>query len=150
MSDALDLDALEQVAKAATPGPWEVDDAPIGKTKCIYGPPGALPGQGRELAVAERVFGRDARFISTFDPPTCLALIARLRAAEAERDHWHAVANRQRGDVSTLRAAVADLADEWRVCATDLDADGLHDDADRLRRRWTELRALLSDKEAGE
>ena len=53
----LDLDALEATARAVnTPGPWEA--------RCDG-------------------YKEDAEHIAAFDPPTVLALIARLREAEA-------------------------------------------------------------------
>lgn len=79
----LDLDALEAVAKAATPGPWVTsttvwtDDA-----LCVDVP----DGEGDEVALAWEVGGgiagmarEDATYVATFDPPTVLALIAAVR-----------------------------------------------------------------------
>lgn len=86
MSAPPDLDALERAARAATPGPW------------LYGPlEGAnatweisLAPEGKGAALVAEVFSEDDRdFIAAVDPPTVLALIARLRAAEArEREAW--------------------------------------------------------------
>jgi hypothetical protein len=55
----LDLDEIEAAAKAASPGPWRIHS---------HG------------GVAEDA---NARFIGTVDPSKALALVARLRAAEA-------------------------------------------------------------------
>ena len=87
MTNALDLDALDNVAKAATPGPWTTekpkldgDGWPIGVAVA------ATPG--KQMIYANPHGGSypaaDCRFIATFDPPIVLALIERVRAAEAE------------------------------------------------------------------
>ena len=80
----LDLDALEAVARAATPGPWEAepylytaDDDWVRVTS---------PSDGPLFNLAEGVEPVNASHIATFDPPTVLALIAKLREAEQERD----------------------------------------------------------------
>src|SRR5690606_964540 len=80
----IDLDALEATARAATPGPWEADDnMPFSpELQGIF-----APEQRRYVLKVD--FGdqpespADAEHIATFDPPTVLALIARLREAEA-------------------------------------------------------------------
>lgn len=78
----LDLEAIRQRVDRATPGPWYESDEPIGRTHDIYAPPGALPGLRRELPVAEKVFGRDSRFIAHAreDVPALLAEVERLRS----------------------------------------------------------------------
>ena len=70
----LDLDALEAVARAATPGPWHQGAHYIGAGGEPYDPE-AFVGQASILC--------DAEHIAAFDPPTVLALIAKLREAEA-------------------------------------------------------------------
>lgn len=90
MSD-LDLDALEALAKDATPGPWEWE--PEGFMGCgqvwtngqgveggsIAGPTGdCYPRSGYSPK-------EDMQFIAAADPPTVLALIERVREAEAAR-----------------------------------------------------------------
>lgn len=69
----LDLDALEAVARAATPGPWHQGAHYIGAGGEPYDPD-AVVGQASILC--------DAEHIATFDPPTVRALITRLREAE--------------------------------------------------------------------
>lgn len=91
----LNLDALEATARAATPGPWRWDEN--------YGDPGdtglALTNDARKEIVGAynyhccafrdepNVGEGDAEHIATFDPPTVLALIARLREAEARAEN---------------------------------------------------------------
>lgn len=87
----LNLDDLEATAKAATPGPWRWDED--------FGENGdtglALTNDARAEVVGAynwhccsfrddpTVEDNDAEHIAAFDPPTVLALIARLREAEA-------------------------------------------------------------------
>lgn len=79
----LNLDALEATARAATPGPWVVTlgaawqvgtNAPDWEMEEVAttGPDGSTGSED------------DAIHIATFDPPTVLALIARLREVERE------------------------------------------------------------------
>lgn len=86
----LNLDDLEAVARDATPGPWIADPPSAWDTDDVG---------GYQLQAAVRVKDSgsitwddhggevfkpaDAEFIATFDPPTVLALIAKLREAEA-------------------------------------------------------------------
>ena len=90
----LDLGALEATAKAATPGPWRWDED--------FGENGdtglALTNDARAEVVGAynwhccsfrddpTVEDNDAEHIAAFDPPTVLALIAKLREAERQRD----------------------------------------------------------------
>lgn len=79
MTESLDLDALGAVARAATPGPWtwtshqtvDVDEWAV--------------FDEREWALASNRDGwsPDAAHIATFNPSTVLALIGRVREAEA-------------------------------------------------------------------
>lgn len=103
MSEQVDLDALEALAKAATPGPWEAEGDPdegtievnagSARTQWSEGGVGLPP---RSWRTTDRIIERDdlydddwdqafadAAHIEAFDPPTSLALIARLREAEA-------------------------------------------------------------------
>ena len=92
------LDHLERVAitASAEPGWYSMDDL-VDYGVC-------------ELIRAAGVAG-DAQFIVTFDPPTVLALIERLRAAEAIADAARAAVRAERAE----RAAVVDdcPADIW-------------------------------------
>jgi hypothetical protein len=85
---ALDLDALEQVAQAATlypnreEGGWIRDpDTPL----LILAPKQSNGWDG--IGIADVRKDADAEFIATFDPPTVLALIdaARIARQEAHR-----------------------------------------------------------------
>lgn len=91
----LDLAKLEEVARAATEGPWEAVLAadPRGQPVPYYaglvcliqdgGPAervSVVTGDGR--FVPSRAWQANALHIATFDPPTVLALIARLREVE--------------------------------------------------------------------
>lgn len=78
----LDLDALEAVANAATPGPWlAADEAPEWTAaQRVFAPE---LGDEQDDTICEAVEYKDAEHIATFDPPAVLALIARVRAAEA-------------------------------------------------------------------
>lgn len=85
----LNPDALEATARAATPGPWEAGDVWV-YTDPIYPDDRRLSNvlgmkfEDEERADAEHARGlRNAEHIATFDPPAVLALIARLREAEA-------------------------------------------------------------------
>lgn len=66
-----DLDALERLARAATPGPWVSDGCDIkspNEALWIYDEGGHSEG--------------DARYIAAMNPETTLALIARVRELE--------------------------------------------------------------------
>lgn len=75
-----DLDALEAVARAATPGPWE--------TRCEgYGEPTWVCHDSEYVIYlgydyAAELGAEDGAHIATFDPPTVRALITRVREAE--------------------------------------------------------------------
>lgn len=92
----IDLDALEAAARAATPGEWGHSSYPSGTEFIQFGERG--PNQSYRgahityydvvsLGLSEREtrHGKwaDAEYISLANPATILALIARLRAAEA-------------------------------------------------------------------
>lgn len=88
MTDPLDLDALEATARAATPGPWfarGLDDEPTVNHE--FDTEGHGPGYGAHVYPDKP---EDAVFIAAFDPPTVLALIERVREAEAARDRAQA------------------------------------------------------------
>lgn len=68
----IDLDALEATARAATPSEWHVEGS---KFHDSYG-----HGLGQTFGIYWR---SNAEYIAALDPPTALALITRLREAEA-------------------------------------------------------------------
>lgn len=73
----LDLDALEAVARAATPGPWHQGAHYIGAGGEPHDP---------EVQVGQASVIPDAKHMAAFDPPTVLALIAAARPAPVEGD----------------------------------------------------------------
>jgi hypothetical protein len=75
----IDLDALEATARAATPAPWAYNPTILGL------PSTTVMAESKQLGyVAIGQFReQDATHVAAFDPPTVLALIARLREAEA-------------------------------------------------------------------
>jgi hypothetical protein len=84
-----DLDALEATARAATPGPWELDGMGEDEPEINYWAHlfiGTVnpneSGSHEIIATSEDRHGPNAKHIAAFDPPTALALIARLREAE--------------------------------------------------------------------
>ena len=100
----LDLDALEAVARAATPGPWEYrhESPSMNGEKCTIRQAG-VPG----IRMSAHVYGFGTgmiEHIATFDPPTGLALIARLREAEAKCHRACALEpmTTSRGSISTV------------------------------------------------
>jgi hypothetical protein len=81
--DELDLDEIEKLARAATPGPWRwykygiLASGPSGETRSIVSWDYAW-GEQEDCNEAD-----DKPFIVAANPAAILALIARLRAAEA-------------------------------------------------------------------
>lgn len=87
MTSPLDLERLEEIARAATPGPWQngIDDlegvvAPdnpgLGNVICI--PP------TKKMYSSLEHWTDNAAHIATFNPPTVLRLISLLKEQEAE------------------------------------------------------------------
>ena len=122
----LDLDALESVARAATPGPWHQGAHYIGAGGEPYDP---------EVFVGQASILCDAEHIAAFDPPTVRALITRIREAERERDEarWAAgivgdVARESSGGwqdaTAELHATQARVREAEAVIAQILDYDG--------------------------
>lgn len=115
----LDLDALEAVARAATPGPWHQGAHYIGAGGEPHDP---------EVQVGQASAIRDAKHMAAFDPPTVLAMIARMKWAEsqlAEEIRKKRVAGSYRDDALTrLREAEAVIARIEQLCAeTDVETD---------------------------
>lgn len=88
----LDLKHLRKIAEAATPGPWETYDPNEGSGHaplwCVaneefHNPSGDEDAEwmGLEVHVGDKT---DSDYIAAFDPPTVLALIARVQSAEAK------------------------------------------------------------------
>ena len=78
----LDLDALEATARAVnTPGPWEARCDGYKEPSRVCHDSEAVIYLGYDYWAD--FMGGDAEHIAAFDPPTVLALIAKLREAEA-------------------------------------------------------------------
>lgn len=78
--DEIDVGEIERAAHHATGGPWDWDcdggDAPA----TVY------RGTGAPIEVARCEASEDATYLSLLSPDVVLALVARLRQAEAERE----------------------------------------------------------------
>jgi hypothetical protein len=99
MTPPLDLDLLEAVAKAATPGPWTWRKYSVAgpDEQCIIDDPSSDQGIRQS---------EDKEYICAFSPTTALALMARVRKLldEVERlDHL------ARGQEALRRSAQFDL-----------------------------------------
>ena len=90
--ETLDLDELERLAREATPGPWCCESCGeeradgLGDTRLICAPSNDHPGKTQCLAAMEghpSEYANDAAFIAAANPAAVLALIERLRVAEA-------------------------------------------------------------------
>lgn len=100
MTSELDLEQLEKVARLATgaaePSDWQADVYPVVKRLAAF--EGQTTGSVDRLIECDGVYGtmdgRVAAHIATFDPPTVLALIARLREAEAKVERATTIARR--------------------------------------------------------
>lgn len=90
----IDLDELERLAKAATPGPWyageknrwQLHDGRFIRTSHDH--------SGTAMVVSG---GGDADFIAAANPETVLALVERVRALEKEREEDQGVIRVWRG-----------------------------------------------------
>jgi hypothetical protein len=106
VSGEADVARLREVAKAATLHPknslpWLVDDDENDKPLIVLAPKDVGGWDG--IVVARCLKPEDALHIATFDPPTVLALLARLEAAEkalavvervrALAEEWEAACN---------------------------------------------------------
>lgn len=75
-----DLTNLRKIAEASTPGPWVYGDNRDGLGNKLH--PAKFPGKYNPISDFEYTEDEDAEHIATFDPPTVLALLARLEQAE--------------------------------------------------------------------
>lgn len=107
-----DMDKLEAIAKAATPGPWEAfTDCPgeccwlirtVERESDI-----TYPG---DLIAAPEMSQEDAAYMATFCPERVLALLAVVRAAKNTRDQFLGSSIELQGlALSSLRTALAAL-----------------------------------------
>lgn len=81
MRSMVDLDELERLARAATPGPWESDSAGIWTAR-KYGFDGTSTASLVAMMAGVAYDDNDRRFIAAVNPSVVLALIERLRKAE--------------------------------------------------------------------
>lgn len=143
----LDLEALKKVALKATSGPWDVVAYGDGDSLAIHEGRDwricfmATPGETR--GAMERIEA-NAAHIATFDPPTCLALISRLEALEAEMDEARARAVELEGHMRGLLHGLPDI----------LETGGLVDEEGLIEAAWfaltrPEVEAALSQGTAG-
>lgn len=80
------IDKLEQLALAATPGPWVVDALDIGARFNIETPDGTESIAIAQQLVSDRLLkqrGANADYIASANPQTVLGLISLLRAAQS-------------------------------------------------------------------
>ena len=124
----LDLDALEAVARAATPGPWHQGAHYIGAGGEPHDP---------EVQVGQASAIRDAKHMATFDPPTVRALIARVKRAEA-RMPCDGGCNYNDGPEETCSAHGRTPAQIWEV------ADALGAERDAAEARLREAEAVIA------
>jgi len=81
------IDELERVALAATPGPWAVDALKVGARFNIELPDGSEVIAMSQQLVGDRLSeqrGANADYIAAVNPQAVLALIKQLRAAQAD------------------------------------------------------------------
>jgi len=100
----IDLDALEATARAATPGPWELDGMGEDEPEINYWAHlfiGTVnpneSGSHEIIATSEDRHGPNAKHIAAFDPPTVLTLITRLREAEDAESRLNLLLDGQTG-----------------------------------------------------
>ncbi|WP_067198891.1 ead/Ea22-like family protein [Microbacterium sp. XT11] len=106
MSEKVDLDALEALAKAATPGPWVLDNSGWSRP---YSVPDRIAGGISEndwtnvITPQDEQGGgswsrdEDAEYIAAADPSTVLALIAELRQERERADEAWRIGAAQHG-----------------------------------------------------
>jgi len=100
----LNLEDLEAVARAATPGPWTYKPTILGSpnTTVMAGDDQlGYIGVGHFLAP-------NATHVATFDPPTVLTLIAKLREAERHNVQLLDEAVKREARVRRAEAVIAD------------------------------------------
>ena len=101
----MNLDALAALAEAATPGPWEATRDPKAKDDwwLVHTDTDILAMTGQQ----------EAAYIAAADPTAILALIARLRAAEAVCEAARTLVNGLPEDNTTNWRALRAALDAW-------------------------------------
>ena len=96
--ESIDLDGLRALAEKATPGPWEADGNEVSQHWSRPEPWKTVASS--EVACMSYCYGgsgrgieneADAEFIAAANPSTVLALVARVRAAEARAERFDEV-----------------------------------------------------------
>ena len=111
MSGELDVARLREVAEAATQAEWVAATENRRKDSTPLLGVASRRGQGAHGCIAVFAGGGDlirdrnanAEHCATFDPPTVLALLARLEAAESARDEALAAVERVRALADIVR-----------------------------------------------
>lgn len=88
MTTQIDLDKLERVARAATPGPWEANQEfanrwRVDEVPAQYHPLAAIYGHGDYASLQG-----NADYIAAANPAVVLEIVRRLRAAEADAKRY--------------------------------------------------------------
>lgn len=118
MTDRIDIEALEAVAKAATPGPWTWHET---ETYCDgrRHPAGRLNGPAYAPDYEDSVLCRgDAAFVAALNPTVALALLTEIRQARAALLAVHDLAScrlRDRGPSDTWTNWRHDMGEIERV-----------------------------------
>lgn len=108
MTQPLDLDALEALAKAASPGPWRLMHGDV-FTACDV--------DDDALYIAGDAFGPNATYIAAASPDVVLALIAEVRRLREESLRDAAKFSRLRGAAEWLYTIDNDDDDTARSSA---------------------------------
>jgi hypothetical protein len=121
---ARDVDALEKLARFATPGPWHVQGVGIGGIEDTAGNVIAQAQQFKPVRNRDDLNDRiqNAAFIAAANPATVLALIAHLRAVEARNvDLWAVIDKLTADGCRAVTALIACEAERDAMRAAVLD-----------------------------
>jgi hypothetical protein len=136
------LDALEALAKAATPGPWYDDE---GEVVCDAKDWPLVSRIDADGTVCTEGTAADIAYIAAANPATMLALIARLREAKKERrlKRWQ-LKESSEDVVAFLQGQDRISAEMWKELG---DAIGpLRERAEKAEGLVREMREALSDE----
>ncbi|WP_430229326.1 ead/Ea22-like family protein [Paraburkholderia tropica] len=143
----IDLDKLEELARAATPGEWHRSDRPagpfwhiyadhtVGGKPCINGKQsiGSMHAENRRTGskAYAAMFEANASFVAAANPATILELIAEVRRLRAELNDFisgYGDLNQEvlglRAENAVCRNAIEDAVDMVDACASTYDDDG--------------------------
>ncbi|MFA5898096.1 MAG: ead/Ea22-like family protein [Hyphomicrobium sp.] len=117
----IDEQKMRELAEAATPGPWEVEQKPNGYVQAV-GPLRADEYCGSSWV---ECFEADADYVSAVDPQTILALLDELQNLRNDRDSWSEQCSQRVQDAvdayEKLEAMTQERT-EWRVTAENAEA----------------------------